>query len=381
MKRLNKIFKALLGVVTLLCVALIAVGSLVWRKISGWWKRRSTWVRRLLAFVFIVVPVGIVSLIAYSYYEYEYGRNYWRDKNLSENVALHAYRNYKYRAYNLTVGKYTTGRINWVSGVEEGDSLAVYAVPGKRGFINVNSGEIVIDAMANNYSKAWVFSEGLAAVMKDGKVGFVNARNEVVIPFEFDYPAEECASNPSYLFHNGYCAMSDKNGKWGIINKDGKWILTPSYDAIWAPQDRGCRVVVAGEKYGALDSLYNVVYPAEYDFVNILSDGYVLDGGGKKWKEDCNGNIVQPFMYDATYYLKFPIGYNDCGEIEYAFADYLKYEIGNCYGIMNRFTGEPITLALYSDINMLSNELFEVCDAESCDWFLLDSNGNVVSKK
>ena len=381
MKRLSKIFKALLGVVTLLCVALIAVGGYVWRKISGWWKRRPKWMRRILAFVFIVVPVGIVSLLTYLYYEYEHGRLYWRDKNLSENVVLHYYRDCMYRAYNFNTCKYTTGKINWVSDVEDGDSLAVYAVPGKRGFINVNSGEIVIDAKANDYSKAWVFSEGLAAVVKDGKVGFVNDKNEVVIPFEFDYPVQECASTPSYLFHSGYCAMSDKSGKWGIINKEGKWILHPSYDAIWAPQDRGCRVVIMGEKYGLLDSLYNVVYPAEYDYVNVMSDGYVLDSGGKKWKEDCNGNIVQPFMYDASYYLKFPVGYNDCGEIEYAFADYLKYEVCNRYGIMDRFTGEPLTLALYSDINMLSNELFEVCDAESYDWFLLDSYGKVISKK
>ena len=380
MKRLSKIFKALLGVVTLLCVALIAVGGYVWRKISGWWKRRSKWMRRILAFVFIVVPVGIVSLVTYLYYEYEYGRLYWRDKELSENVVLHYYRDCMYRAYNFTTCKYTTGKINWVSDVEDGDSLAVYAMPGKRGFINVRSGEIVIDAKENDYSKAWVFSEGFAAVVKDGKVGFVNDKNEVVIPFEFDYPVQECASTPSYLFHNGYCAMSDKNGKWGIINKEGKWILQPSYDAIWAPQNRGCRVVVMGEKYGLLDSLYNVVYPAEYDYVNVMSDGYVLDSDGKKWKEDCNGNIVQPFMYDATYYLKYPVGYNDCGEVEYAFADYLKYEICNRYGIMDRFTGEPLTLALYSDINMLSNELFEVCDAESYDWFLLEAVSNILCK-
>ena len=30
---------------------------------------------------------------------------------------------------------------------------------------------------------------------------------------------------------------------------------------------------------------------------------------------------------------------------------------------MNRITGKPITLALYSDINMLSKDLFEVQDS------------------
>lgn len=53
----------------------------------------------------------------------------------------------------------------------------------------------------------------------------------------------------------------------------------------------------------------------------------------------------------------------------------------NRYGIMNRITGKPLTLALYSDINMLSKDLFEVQDPESSDWYLVDTNGNVVSKK
>ena len=47
---------------------------------------------------------------------------------------------------------------------------------------------------------------------------------------------------------------------------------------------------------------------------------------------------------------------------------------------MNRITCKPITLALYSDINMLSKDLFEVQDSESYDWYLADTQGNVVSK-
>jgi hypothetical protein len=96
---------------------------------------------------------------------------------------------------------------------------------------------------------------------------------------------------------------------------------------------------------------------------------------------DFEGNTVQPFMFDNTYYLNYPIGYNECGEIQYAFADFVKYEVMNSYGIMNRITGEPITPAIYSDINMLSKDLFEVQDPESCDWYLLDVNGNIVSRK
>lgn len=48
---------------------------------------------------------------------------------------------------------------------------------------------------------------------------------------------------------------------------------------------------------------------------------------------------------------------------------------------MNRITGEPITPAIYSGINMLSRDLFEVQEHDSYDWYLLDTKGNVVLQK
>ncbi|MBO5807277.1 MAG: hypothetical protein J6Q98_03680, partial [Bacteroidaceae bacterium] len=84
------------------------------------------------------------------------------------------------------------------------------------------------------------------------------------------------------------------------------------------------------------------------------------------------------FMFDATYYIKYPKGYDDNGALSYVFADYIKYEIMNSYGIMNRITSKPLTPAIYSDINMLSEDLFEVQMHDSYDWYLLGTDGNEV---
>ena len=170
MKRLTQIFQALLGVVALILTALIAAGRLAWRTIRNWWKKRSKWLRRSIVAIFILIPVGFVALIAYAYYDSEYGRWYWKDNYLSKNVEVHGFRDDKVRVYNYCTGKYTTPKVNWVADSPANDSLTVYAIPNKRGYINIKNGEIVIDAEANNYRKAWVFSEGLAAVMKDGKI-------------------------------------------------------------------------------------------------------------------------------------------------------------------------------------------------------------------
>ena len=380
MKRLTQIFQALLGVVALILTAIVAFGRLAWRTIRNWWKKRSKWLRRSIATILILIPVGFVVLVGYALYEDAYGRDYW-DRKLSENVTLRSFSDNKWRVYNKQTGEYTTEKINWVSEAPETDSLAVYALPGKRGYININTGRIIIDAETNDYRKAWVFSDGLAAVMKDGKIGFINDKNEVVIPLQFDYTDKCRMYDFGYVFHNGYCAMTDADGNLGLIDKNGNWVVEPAYDEVWVPHDSGYRIIVKDGKHGVLDSTCNVVYPAEYGYVDILSDGFVLNKGGKKWQVDFEGNTVQPFMFDGTYYLNYPIGYNECGDIQYAFADYAKYEVMNCYGIMNRITGKLITLALYSDINMLSKDLFEVQDPESYDWYLVDTQGNVVSKK
>ena len=380
MKRLTQIFQALFGVVALILTAIVAFGRLAWRTIRNWWKKRSKWLRRSIATILILIPVGFVALVGYALYEDAYGRDYW-DRKLSENVTLRSFSDNKWRVYNKQTGEYTTEKINWVSEAPETDSLAVYALPGKRGYININTGRIIIDADANDYRKAWVFSDGLAAVMKDGKIGFINDQNDVVIPFLFDYTDKCRMYDFGYVFHNGYCAMTDADGNLGLIDKNGNWVLEPEYDEIWAPHKSGYRVIVKDSKHGILDSTGTIIYPAEYGYISIIPDGFVLNKGGKKWQVDFEGNTVQPFMFDNTYYLKYPIGYNECGDIEYAFADFVKYEVMSCYGVMNRMTGEPITPAIYSDINMLSKDLFEVQEYDSYDWYLIDTKGNVVSKK
>jgi hypothetical protein len=139
MKRLTQIFQALLGVVALILTTLIAAGRLAWRTIRNWWKRRSKWVRCSIATILILIPVGLVALIACAYYDSEYGRCYWKDDYLSDDVVVHGFRNNKVRVYNNRTGKYTTPKVIWVSGTSADDSLTVYAISGKRGYLNINA--------------------------------------------------------------------------------------------------------------------------------------------------------------------------------------------------------------------------------------------------
>lgn len=379
MKTLSKIFQALLGVVALSLTALIAGGRLAWRSIRNRWKIASKWVRRTIVTSFLLIAVAFAALVAYAIYDDTMGR-WYSDKRLSDDVVVYYFSDDTYRVYNKSTEKYTTPRIDWVTDATSGDSLGVYAVGDRRGYINVKNGEIIINAKKNDYEKAWVFSDGLAAVMKDGKVGFINVDNELVIPFRFDYSDKCIMYEIGYLFHDGYCVMTNKDGKFGLIDINGNWVVEPEYDELWNAHKTGNRIVVNDGKHGVLDSCGNVVYPAEYFCIDIWEDGFVLTKDGRKWQEDYEGNIVNQFVIDGVNgYMKYPVSYSNENGVEYALSDYAEYFVNRNSGIMNRITGRPITPALFEDVNMISDKLFEVQDAETYDWYIIDVNGNKVN--
>ncbi len=382
MKRLTKFFQALLGVAALILTAVIAFGRLVWRAIRNWWKRRSKWFHITLAVAISIISIGFVSIIGYVIYDENYGRCNWNANSLSKNVKVHAFRDNTYRVYNRSAGKYTTSKINWVLDALQNDSLSVYAVNGKRGYINVNTGEIVISAKDNAYDKAWVFSEGLAAVMKDGKIGFINSKNEIVIPFQYDYCSKEREFGFGYVFYNGYSVMTNKEGKLGLIDATGKWVVNAIYDKITAPKRNGYRIVCANGKYGVLDSCCNETYSVEYTSVNIIPNGMVLAKDGKKWQVNFDGNVTAPFVFDSNVELYYPTRYCECEDLMHnTLSDYDVYEVDGCYGIMNRLTGQPITPAIYANIVMHTKNTFKVKSKGSCSWHLLNNRGEVVSPK
>ncbi|WP_158098765.1 WG repeat-containing protein [Barnesiella sp. An55] len=378
MKWLTRIFQALLGVVALLCTSLVVMGRWAWSVLKRWWRRCSRWVRFSIATAFLLIGIGFATLVGYIMYDDSFGRTHWGDDQISEAVVVHLFRDDTYRVYNQLTGRYTTPKLNWVSVPPERDTLAVIARAGKRGFISINTGDMIIEPQ---YQKAWVFSEGLGAVVSNGKIGFINARNEVVIPFQYDYVASR-DQDIDYLFRNGYCTMTDSKGRCGLIDTTGRWVVTPAYDQVWTPHCTGYRIVINDCKYGLLDPSGRLVYPAEYDHIDLADEGtgIILAKDGKKWQVDFDGHVVQPFMYDESILLDYPVGYSESGEVLYAHSNYLIYEVSLMYGIMNSITGQPITPAIYLNVAMLSPTLFEVEDARH-DKHLLDTHGNVVAKE
>lgn len=344
------------------------------------WMRTKKILGLLLKISLVVVLLLLAIKLGRSCYRaFINPRLCWADEYVSETLTSRAFTQGRVRLYHKDQQKYKSKYIRWVSGISNDTTLGVFAtLDNKRGYFDTKSGEVVIPA---EYEYAWAFSEGLAGVVKDGKIGFIDANNQVVIPFIFDSPEPENLRD--YVFHGGYCVINDLEGKCGIIDREGHWVLAQTYldikrhaclDACWT-------LVDANGNKGLMDAQLNWIRPAEYDDIEILAyPEYInLVKDGRKWREDIAGNVLIDFMFDYSHSLYYPTALDEESEIVYELSDYHVYGVNYHCGILNRKTGKVITPAIYEDVSMISESLFELqCGYTNMNKCIIDLEGNIV---
>lgn len=294
---------------------------------------------------------------------------------------------------NFRTEKKVLRDVNWVAGIDnEGDTLLCYASHGYRGYLNRNTGETPIPA--DRYIKGWLFSEGLAAVVdKDSTVLFINPSGEVVLDKRFKYST--LPANHGIMFKNGYCPMSGKNHLWGLIDKEGKWVIAPEYDEI-APANMKYWVVKSNGRCGLLnDSLKSVIIP-QYREIIVQERGIeVLDQDYTRKLLDFNGMILEDFMYTKIRGLLYKVDVVslDTGDYEWAVSPYMEYQTTRSsdptvrVGLLDP-DGKPVTPPLYTCIVAVNSECFrcfydktDCCDEEEGLSVLINKKGQVVKSQ
>lgn len=107
---------------------------------------------------------------------------------------------------------------------------------GKWGLID-HKGDFLIEPQ---FDAACNFDNGLAAVVKDGRCGFINESGNVVIPLKFDNVAP---------FRDNYgITQAAVGGKWGYIDSVGEWLIQPKFPSTAKP---GTIVEDRASGYGA----------------------------------------------------------------------------------------------------------------------------------
>lgn len=98
------------------------------------------------------------------------------------------------------------------------------------------NGEVSKETLLVSIDSEYVnFSEGLCAVVKNKKYGFIDKNNKIIIPLIY-----EAADN----FHEEFAIIKLK-GKYGLIDKNGNIVLENKYDSlIW---DKGFTLLLASQ--------------------------------------------------------------------------------------------------------------------------------------
>lgn len=157
---------------------------------------------------------------------------------------------------------------------------------GKWGFID-NDDELVVPL---KYDEVKNYDEGFAAVSVNNKWGFVNLAGREITPIKYDNVAS---------FVNGFAEV-EMNGKSGIVNDVGREIVPPKYDFVSMFATELTRVSLDG-KWGFVNKKGEEVVPLKYDDAGSFSFGPARVKLNEKWGFiDTNGKEIVPIKYDKA---------------------------------------------------------------------------------
>lgn len=245
---------------------------------------------------------------------------------------------------NIVTGEFTIKdvKLDWTTS-SPNDSLSVYCTEGKRGYYNAYTGVIAITAQ---YRRAWVFSEGLAAVQKNGMIGFIDHRGNTVIDFKFPYHGNPLSE---YTFKHGHCVAADTTGKCGVINKQGAWVINP-----------------------------------EYDNVNAYEEYAIISKAGVRMQVGYDGKVLNSFVLDDITRLTYTVKErfeNREGEIEYidkvVDTGLFSYRVGGRCGLMDADC-HRLTEPLYNSITAVDRNMFRATLIDYYSEVILNAKGEVM---
>ena len=169
-----------------------------------------------------------------------------------------------------------------------------------RGFVDRQTGQVLVKP--DRYTKAWFYSEGLAAVEEHGVIKFIDLQGKEVIDTGVPYDP----TINSYQFHNGYCIVSDASGKRGLIDHDGRWALPAAYDRMVYEND-SCWLVTNDGRQGVINARLREVLPCQYQHIEPAQTcGLTVTHDDNSMSQyDYDGRLVNSHVYVSVELLRY----------------------------------------------------------------------------
>lgn len=367
--------------------------AVCWLTGTGEYRNRSTYGKVLKRIVALCLTLLLIQFTTASLYDAIERMRYRTDLTnkvvgenfLSNRIVLQRLFSEKIRIYDKQKKKVLYDDFDWVVTSEDNDSLAVFARKGMRGYLHRRTGEIVIPEI---YSHAWIFSEGLAAVEQNGNINFIDPSGKVVIDKDFPMYYD---NKTDYVFTDGHCLMRNPaNGKKGLIDKNGQWVLPAEYDELFFT--RGFWQAEKDGRTGLYTADLKMLLPVEYQSIQVIDsiiEVHLADHSVRRY--DHQGRVVVDFVIDEISSLRYEMptprnGNETCDndtcatQKHYGTANCLQYLVRgdrynetDGYGLLDR-NGRRITPPRYTSIQAIGQHLY-LCLP---DGVILNDRGEVV---
>jgi hypothetical protein len=336
--------------------------------------------REIAAVVLIAAALGGITLGVRSIIRY---RSVSEEVFYNDSITKMIYGSGLERLHYDHSNLYFGPKADEIMSINEGDTLAIYSLEGKYGFLNIITGEDIISSKKHNFEYAWHFDHesGLAAVIDGGKIGFIKKDGSYHI-------------NPQYTvnkwslddidceFKNGYCIVpSGHDVKYGLIDKENRIIIPFIYDSIGDPE-KGYRIIVQDDKYGLIDSLSNVKISPVYGDISINQFGIVLYDANKRSQELIGFDlktVISKYAFDdiTPLYIEGSATENEFGDvITSETSAYSTFTLNDNVGVIRTLDGKVVIEAIWDGIELFSKDIFK---AElNGKYFLIDNKGKFI---
>ena len=230
--------------------------------------------------------------------------------------------------------------LNYILLESSGEGLFGFEKDGKYGYMDRNE-KVVIPAIYTYENETLrtlpSFTKGHVRLKKDGKYGILDKTGKIVIPFEYDY----LSIFPLLSNHVSFSRKESGKTLYGIVTMQNKSVLPAEYDQFIAEDNM--IVFKQNGKYGLADPTGKKLIPAEFSSLTAFpAEGVLLaEKDGKYGIVDTKGNWL--FEKPKSVYTLLGAG-----------QGMIRCKVNGKYGFLDR-KGNEVIITRYDDATDFTN--------------------------
>ena len=324
------------------------------------WLTKSFW--RILAFVF-VLSFAAFTFVFYQIYKQEVEPRQKRGWSVEKLAYGYHYHHDDYISDEKGYITDEKGRVvlKDIDELWKNDTnrIVTFAQNDYRGYFSCATGKVLI--AADRYTMAYAFSEGRAMVSTDDSIYIIDEFGQTIgTPFVNNDRNTDINS-----FRFGKLPMVNEEGKMGLIDLNGNWLLQPEFSLI---------TLIEEDSFVAADENH---WQRRYDYDGVVLDNLVFDE--ISFLHYKTGETEIRTVSEKSEYGDEPTTYTREDEIT-ELASLRKYITSEGFEGLIDNNGNPVTAPLYHNIEAIAKNLY-LCSFDERNEFgvLLNEKGDKVN--